>query len=326
MEPDRYVMLSNHRDAWGYGALDPGSGTAQLMEVAKTFGTMLKQGWRPRRTIILASWAAEEYLDLGSYEWVFHHTAKLMNRVVGLVNTDICVTGPIAKPQTSPILQDTFSKALKMADDPTEDGERKYYEFWDEWTNRDNQGEHKEPKFGRLGSGSDHAPFAFYANIPAVSIRFRDDDKRYPGIGTYPAYHTGYETFYLMDQLVDPGFKIMKTCTQTSLHILLELADSAILPYNLERLPEVMKQSMDIFDSNNVTSVLEQGGVSLKFVKEAVQEFSEATKNFMSNLKSDKTPRSGGEEKSPMELRIINDQLMQVERVFNLPSGLPSKL
>ena len=54
-------MLGNHRDAWGYGSVDPSSGTAQLMEVARTFGEMLKKGWRPRRTIVLASWAAEEY-------------------------------------------------------------------------------------------------------------------------------------------------------------------------------------------------------------------------------------------------------------------------
>lgn len=61
VEPDRYVIMSNHRDAWGYGSVDPSSGTAQLMEVARTFGEMLKKGWRPRRTIVLASWAAEEY-------------------------------------------------------------------------------------------------------------------------------------------------------------------------------------------------------------------------------------------------------------------------
>ena len=61
VEPDRYVMLSNHRDAWGYGAVDPSSGTAQLMEVARTFGKMMKKGWRPRRTIVLLSFATEEY-------------------------------------------------------------------------------------------------------------------------------------------------------------------------------------------------------------------------------------------------------------------------
>lgn len=165
-----------------------------------------------------------------------------MGRTVGLVNTDICVSGPIVKPQASPVLKDTVVNALKMADDPTTDGPRKYYEFWDNWTNqvhnskikeiihillktnydlfyKDNNGtERKEPKFSLLGSGSDHAPFAFYANIPAINLRFKDDTKKHKGVGQYPTYHTGYETFYLMDKIIDPGFKIHRTCAQVELN------------------------------------------------------------------------------------------------------------
>ena len=153
---------------------------------------------------------------LGSLEWVYQHSAKLMHRSVGLVNTDICVSGTIVKPQASPVLKDSVIKALKMADNPTQSGPKKYYDFWKEWTNqgKNNDGDHKEPKFKLLGSGSDHAPFAFYLNIPAINLRFKDDNKEYPGVGQYPMYHTGYETFYLMDKLIDPGFKIHKTCAQ----------------------------------------------------------------------------------------------------------------
>ena len=129
-------MLSNHRDAWGYGSVDPSSATAQLMEVVRTFAKLKRDGWRPRRTIIFASWAAEEYGLEGSYEWVNQHVSKLMQRTVGLVNTDICVSGSIVKPQASPVLKDSVLNALKMADDPTTEGPRKYYEFWDEWTNQ----------------------------------------------------------------------------------------------------------------------------------------------------------------------------------------------
>ena len=177
----------------------------------------------------MASWAAEEYGLEGSYEWVFQHTIKLMNRVVGLVNTDICVSGTIVKPQASPVLKDTVINALKMADDPTTDGPRKYYEFWDEWTNIGNNGEKKEPKFTLLASGSDHATFAFYANIPAINLRFKDDNKKYPGVGQYPMYHTAYETFYLMDELIDPGFKIHRTCAQVSNHLFTSFQYSIII-------------------------------------------------------------------------------------------------
>ena len=139
VEPDRYVLLGNHRDAWGYGAVDPSSGTAQLMEVARVFGTLIEKGWKPRRTIVFASWAAEEYGLEGSYEWVYQHLSKLMQRSVAVINTDTCVCGPIASPAASPVLQDIVVNALKMADDPiNENPLANYYEFWDNWTNQVN--------------------------------------------------------------------------------------------------------------------------------------------------------------------------------------------
>ncbi|RXG55764.1 N-acetylated-alpha-linked acidic dipeptidase 2 [Armadillidium vulgare] len=90
IEPDRYVLIGNHRDAWGYGAMDPSSGTAQVLEMARVFGTFLKEGWRPRRTIIFCSWGAEEFSLIGSTEWVEENIEKLQSRAVGYINTDTC--------------------------------------------------------------------------------------------------------------------------------------------------------------------------------------------------------------------------------------------
>lgn len=64
-EPDRYVLLGNHRDAWAYGAVDPSSGTAALLDIARRFSLLLSSGWTPRRTIILCSWDAEEFGMVG---------------------------------------------------------------------------------------------------------------------------------------------------------------------------------------------------------------------------------------------------------------------
>ena len=80
VEPDRFVVLSNHRDAWGYGAVDPSSGTCAMMESARILGSLVKAGWRPRRSIVFASWAAEEHGLMGSTEWVYDKIHKLMNR------------------------------------------------------------------------------------------------------------------------------------------------------------------------------------------------------------------------------------------------------
>ena len=97
--------------------------------------------------------------------------------------------------------------------------------------------------------------------------------------------------------------------------MLLELADSAILPYKLERFPKQIKNNMEILDKNNVTKILEENNASLKFVKAAIDEFEMSTSNFMSEIKKVK------ERNNPLELRIINDQMMHLERVFLLPRG-----
>ena len=97
------------------------------------------------------------------------------------------------------------------------------------------------------------------------------------------------------------------------------MADSAILPYNLESFPKSMKETLEEFDSTstNVTSLLTKGDVTLKYVKDAVKEFEANTKLYMENLKEIK------KNNDPMKLRIANDQMMQLERVFNMPKGLP---
>ena len=97
------------------------------------------------------------------------------------------------------------------------------------------------------------------------------------------------------------------------------MADSSILPYNLERFPKIMQETLDKFDNKNVTSLLEDGGVTLSFLKDAVQNFSVITKKTMKNLRNIKKKHD------PMELRIVNDQMMQLERVFNMPNGIPDR-
>ena len=317
--------MSNHRDAWGYGSIDPSSGTAQLMEVVHSFGKLKREGWRPRRTIIFASWAAEEYGLEGSYEWVYQHLSKVMHRTVGMVNTDICVSGPVVKPQSSPVLRDVVVESLKHASDPTSEKERSYYEYWEEWTNQDKQADEprKIPKIKHIGSGTDHAAFAFYAGVPAYNLRFKDDTKKYKGVGQYPTYHTGYETFYLVDKIIDPGYKIHRTCAQTSIHALFNLADSAILPYNLNHFPKEMMDSLKEFDktSTNVTTVLSDNGVTLEHLKNAVTEFKEAATSYMNMLKE----KASDIKSDPLKLRMINDQLMQMERVFVMDGGIPSQ-
>eukprot|EP00096_Caligus_rogercresseyi_P010267 TRINITY_DN3682_c0_g1_i1.p1 TRINITY_DN3682_c0_g1~~TRINITY_DN3682_c0_g1_i1.p1 ORF type:complete len:743 (-),score=140.20 TRINITY_DN3682_c0_g1_i1:107-2335(-) len=307
IEPDRYVFLSNHRDAWGYGSVDPSSGTAQLMEVARSLGQLKKDGWRPRRTIVFTSWGSEEYGLIGSNEFVTDKIHKLKDRSVGLVNTDICVSGPIAKPEASPGLHGIVYDALRAASDPS-GSESNYYDFWIKWWNMDKE-RHEIPKVDLLGSGSDHDGFAFLAGVPSVNLRFKDDTKKHKGVGQYPMYHTGYETFYLMNDIIDPDFAIHRTCALTSMHMLLRLADSAILPYDLREIPSDMNKGLSkLLDNEASSKILIPAGVNFKYLQSAINDFNDVVNAFMSSLEEDIS--------GPYALRALNDQLMYFQKAF----------
>ena len=327
VEPDRYVIIGNHRDAWGYGAMDPSSGTAQLMEVVQVLGKLKDNGWRPRRTIMFCSWASEESGLMGSTEWVEENLVSLMSRAVGYINNDKCVTGPIIDPLASPSMKDIVKGALKAVPDPFEGQYLKgvspsgptYYNLWHDWFNQGVlSGQEKEPEIRLLGSASDQAPFAFIAGIPAIDTKFKDDSKKYPGIGKYPVYHTGYETFFLVDTLIDPGFKISKLCAQTSLHMLLELSDSLVIPYNFLHESKLMRDELNNFKSSKAYALLRKMNISLDFLEQAINLFDDSVYDLQER-------NSNHEYLDEMQIRSLNDQLMLLERLFISPQGLPGR-
>ena len=93
VEPDRWVMIGNHRDAWVYGAVDPSSGTAATLEMCRALGEAVKHGWKPRRTLVYASWDAEEYGLVGSTEWAEEHAEEVQKKAVLMLNVDSAVAG-----------------------------------------------------------------------------------------------------------------------------------------------------------------------------------------------------------------------------------------
>jgi len=323
-EPDRYVLLSNHRDAWGYGAIDPSSGTTSLMEVARVLGALTKKGWKPRRTLVFASWAAEESGLEGSYEWVYDKIHKIMSRAVSVINVDICVKGSILRPSASPIIKDVFLEAIKTVKDP-DNQSRTYYEFYKEYIKQDeNPDETVEDKVTGLGSGSDHAGFIFYAGVPAMYFDFSVDKHKYPGFGSYPAYHTGFETFYLVDKIIDPGFKYHRTCSQLSTHMMLHLGEASVLPFTTQHLLYELEKALDNMVKNNVTKTLEANGAmsAYNLMTQKLQEFKSASIEW--SRRRDNAVKDGVI-KDPLKLRMFNDQIMLLERVFLLPTGLPGR-
>ncbi|POO00559.1 Peptidase [Trema orientale] len=213
-EPDRYVILGNHRDAWTFGAVDPNSGTAALLEVAQRLAKLQKKGWKPRRTIILCNWDAEEYglsavtvlskaysspllnvgfespCGLGSTEWVEENRDLLASRAVAYLNVDCAVSEPNFYASATPQLDELLIQATQQVLDP-DNSSRTIYESWLESSN--------PVKIGRLGGGgSDFAAFVQHIGIPAVMMSFDNG---------YPVYHSLYDDFIWMKKFGDPMFQ-----------------------------------------------------------------------------------------------------------------------
>ncbi|KAL2327310.1 hypothetical protein Fmac_020737 [Flemingia macrophylla] len=163
-EPDRYVLLGNHRDAWTYGAVDPNSGTAALLDIARRYSALLHFGWTPRRTIILCSWDAEEFGMIGSTEWVEKTLVNLGSKAVAYLNVDCAVQGQGFFAGSSPQLDDLLLEVLKKVKDPDSEGKTVY----DNWVAAG--GNSNIQRLSRVDS--DFAPFVQHAGVPSIDLYF----------------------------------------------------------------------------------------------------------------------------------------------------------
>ncbi len=137
-EPEKWVVAGNHRDAWVYGAFDPSSGTAALLEVARSLGTAVKQGFRPKRTIVLANWDAEEDLLGGSTSWAKDNREKLLKDGVVYINLDSSASGPDFNGGATPALADFLREAAKAVRHPDIEGS-----VYDQWASQSPSGRAK---------------------------------------------------------------------------------------------------------------------------------------------------------------------------------------
>lgn len=186
---DEVVIVGNHRDAWGPGAGDPGSGSAALNEVVRSFGAALQQGWQPERTIIFASFEGEEFLQIGSLLWVTKHVDWLRTSAVAYLNVVVAASGSRFHAKASPLLYSTVLSVtdLVLSPDQSSPGQ----------TVRDVWGGKIDP----AGSGDANR----FMSIPCVSTL----DFGFTPALLEPAfpYHTGFDSFEWMDQFGDPGWK-----------------------------------------------------------------------------------------------------------------------
>uniref|UniRef100_A0A0B7B9R7 Peptidase M28 domain-containing protein n=1 Tax=Arion vulgaris TaxID=1028688 RepID=A0A0B7B9R7_9EUPU len=324
VEPDRYVLFGNHRDAWIYGAIDPSSGTAVMMEVARVMGDLVKRGvWRPRRTIVFCSWGAEEYGLVGSTEWVEQYVSTLRERAVAYINVDLAIEGndtlqALATPLMYNIIHDASKKVKNPNPAEIQAGRPTVYDTWlhfKPWNFT--QGDKTVvPLINTPGSGSDYAPLLQQAGITTVDFRYSLDTKLYK-MSSYPLYHTEYETFDLVKEQYDKDFEFHAAVARVGGEAIRVLADSLIIPFNVSNYAPGLELCRQSLDRDYGTLLRDNLG------SETYDKLSKVIVGFREDVQEFETRQNNIDRKDPYALRELNDKIMLLEKAFLHPEGLP---
>ena len=194
--PNEWVILGNHRDAWVFGGVDPSSGSATLMETARAFGELKRSGWKPRRTLVFASWDAEEFTLTGSTEWGELEAERLKAGALAYLNVDSSASGSSFTAAAVPALANFLREVARDVPDPSGGT---IYDAWLRQTKDTKEAiDAKQPKVTtRLGSGSDYTVFLNFLGLPVADLTFD---------GPYGVYHSIYDSFTWVDRVGDPGY------------------------------------------------------------------------------------------------------------------------
>jgi N-acetylated-alpha-linked acidic dipeptidase len=317
--PDEWVLVGNHRDAWVYGAVDPSSGTASMMELTRALGELKQRGIRPRRTIVVCSWDGEEYALTGSTEWGEQFADDLQKKLVAYLNVDESVAGaattaspeglsfsPAAVASLAPMLVEASKDVLAPSG-------KSLYEAWRATAMRDLKA--SSPPFDsalvetRIGSGSDHTVFLNHLGRPVINLGFT---------GEYGVYHSMYDDYYWMSHIGDPSFEYHVALTRIWGVVALRLANADILPFDFGFNAAALEGFLRELEQKNRGELRR---LSLKRLHARISEFEKA-----GGLLRDATARDllSGSVSSEKILRL-NQQLLEVESNWLDPAGIPGR-
>lgn len=215
--PNEWIMAGSHYDAWGFGATDPNSGTAMLLALSESLGKLSQAGYKPKRTIKIAHWDAEEQGVIASSEWVEQFRDELDAKGVAYLNADGAVSGKNFGATSSPSLKSLSIDATKAVQYP--DSSKSLYEHW-----LGKRGA-KEPPLGNLGGGSDHIAFYTHVGIPSWG----------GGMGGPSLYHSNHDSFSFYERFADSSFKMGPLVESVFGIMALRLANADVIPYNVSR-------------------------------------------------------------------------------------------
>jgi N-acetylated-alpha-linked acidic dipeptidase len=350
--PDEWIVRGNHHDAWVNGAEDPVSGTVVLMEEARGLATLLKQGWKPKRTIIYCVWDGEEPGLLGSTEWGETHADELRQHAVAYINSDGNDRGYLTM-GGSHTLEAFINGVARDIQDP-----EKKIPVWkrdqlkaiaDAKTPEDRKDvrDRADLRIDALGSGSDWTVFLDHLGIASLDLSYGDED----GGGIY---HSIYDDFYWYTHFSDTDFSYGRALSQTAGTAVIRLADADLLPYNFNSLADTIHRYLDelqklsqtkqdeIIERNkeieegvftatadpkktSVPPPTEEVPPHLNFapLQNASDALTHSAERYQKAL--EKVSVNGELTVSLAELQTLNERLMQSERKLTSPEGLPGR-
>ncbi len=295
--PDEWIILGCHFDAWGFGATDPNSGTAMLLSLSETLGELKKQGYAPKRSILIGHWDAEEHGVIGSSEWVEQMRDQLHAKGVVYMNFDGGVSGKNFGASAAPTLKKLLIETSKMVNYPYTD--QSLFEFW----KKDTQ---NEPSIGNLGGGSDHIAFYMHAGVPSLS----------GGAGGPNLYHSNYDSFQFYEQFVDPEFQMGPMVEHMAGLMALRMANAELIPYNLNRYAADLK--LHFTNATNKIKAFEPNFRGFNRTNAAISSLGVISENLSSELQSFLMEGNF----SKKDLKIMNQQLIALEKSFLSEQGM----
>ena len=349
--PDEWIIRGNHHDAWVNGAQDPCSGQAAQMEELRAMAELLKQGWRPKRTIVYCAWDAEEPGLLGSTEWVEAHAVELTQKAVLYINTDSNARGFLGV-EGSHTLERFINGVARDIEDP-----EKHISVWKRSQllrisnarspeDRNEARSRPELRIDALGSGSDYTAFLDHLGVASLNLGYGGED----GGGIY---HSIYDDFYWYTNFADTDFAYGRALAQTVGTAVIRLADTDVLPFDFTNFAETVKRYVDelkklqkglqdeITERNKqiaegvftaiadpkepyVPPSMEDVPPYLSFapLENAVESLTQSAERY------DRVAKKTLQMKAPLPagtLKGVNAKLIQAERTLISPDGLPGR-
>jgi N-acetylated-alpha-linked acidic dipeptidase len=347
VEPERWVMVGNHRDAWVYGAVDPGSGTAATLEMCRALGAAVKNGWKPRRTLKYASWDGEEYGLVGSTEWAEQNASTIKEKAVLMLNVDSAVSGPELDASGVPSLRDLLLESAGTIIDPRTG--KSLRGAWLEaqraswaagsplvladplWDGKDPHAPNRPaavssasefvPQLGTLGSGSDFTAFLDHLAVPAIDVGFH---------GGYGVYHSIYDNFNWMEKFGDPEFISHATAARLYTVIAMRAAAADVVPLKFAPYGHALRTYVDELRLIHLRRTRKSEPAPAMSGPElfGVSTLIEAVRSFQTEAAElDRATAAVAALDSVDRTRLaqLNDSITQVERAFLIESGLPDR-